>query len=86
MAEPLFEKVRRIIVDLLAVSEAEVVPTASLVEDLDADSLDLVKLIETLEQGFSEGDTVFTLSDDDVRDVATVGDVVAMLERKLTAD
>ena len=45
-----FERVKRIVVELLAVSEDEVVPEASFLEDLGADSLDLIRLIEAYEE------------------------------------
>ena len=79
----LFERVKPLIADLLAVREREVVAEASLVEDLDADSMDLVKLIEELEKELSEDGREFKISDEDAQDVLTVGDVMAMLERKL---
>ena len=52
----IFEKIKGIVVEQLGVEEAEVVPTASFVEDLGADSLDLVELIMALEEAFSSGD------------------------------
>ena len=52
MATDTLEKVKKIIVDQLGVDESEVVPSASFVEDLNADSLDLVELIMSLEEAF----------------------------------
>jgi acyl carrier protein len=52
MAEDSLVRVKKIIVDQLGVDESEVVPTASFVEDLNADSLDLVELIMSLEEAF----------------------------------
>jgi acyl carrier protein len=46
------ERLKKIIVDQLGVDESEVVPSASFVEDLNADSLDLVELIMSLEEEF----------------------------------
>ena len=50
-----FERVKKIVVEQLGVEEAEVVPTASFVDDLNADSLDLVELIMSMEEEFSGG-------------------------------
>src|SRR5437660_469345 len=52
MPEDVFPRVKKIIVEQLGVEEDEVVPTASFVEDLNADSLDLVELIMSLEEEF----------------------------------
>jgi len=46
------ERLKKIIVDQLGVDESEVVPSASFVEDLNADSLDLVELIMSLQEVF----------------------------------
>ena len=50
-----YERVRKIVVDQLGVEEDQVVPAASFVDDLNADSLDLVELIMSLEEEFSKG-------------------------------
>ena len=52
----IFDKIKDIVVEQLGVEEKDVVPTASFVEDLGADSLDLVELIMSLEEAFSTGD------------------------------
>ena len=48
-----FERVKKIVVEQLGVDEKDVVPTARFVDDLGADSLDLVELIMSLEEEFS---------------------------------
>jgi len=48
----MFDKIKAIVVEQLGVEEKDVVPTASFVEDLGADSLDLVELIMALEEEF----------------------------------
>ncbi len=78
----IFEKVKSIIVDLTAVSENEVVPEASLVEDLDVDSLDRVKLFEALEQEFKVGGQMLKITDEDAQKLTTVIQIVELLERK----
>lgn len=78
-----FEKVRSILVDLIAVEEDEVVPEAALIEDLGADSLDLVQFIVKLEEEYSAADRVIKITDDDAENIETVQQVVDMLEKKL---
>ena len=66
-----FEKVKNIIVDQLGVNEDEVVMEASFIEDLNADSLDIVELISAFEDEFN-----LEISDADAEKIATVGDAV----------
>jgi acyl carrier protein len=75
-----FERVRKIIVEQLGVDEEQVVPTASFVDDLNADSLDLVELIMSLEEEFSKGDKTLEISDDDAEKIVTVQDAVDYLK------
>ncbi len=70
-----FERVRAIVVEQLGVEESEVIPTASFVDDLNADSLDLVELIMSLEEEFAE-DSEIEISDEDAEKIATVQDAV----------
>jgi acyl carrier protein len=74
-----FERVRAIVVEQLGVEEDEVAPAASFVDDLNADSLDLVELIMSLEEEFS-GDTEIEISDEDAEKIATVQDAVDYLK------
>lgn len=71
-----FERVRKIIVEQLGADEPDVVPTASFVDDLNADSLDLVELIMSLEEEFSTADKTLEISDEDAEKIATVQDAV----------
>ncbi len=71
-----FERVRKIIVDQLGVDEADVVPSASFVDDLNADSLDLVELIMQMEEEFSTDGTTVEISDEDAEKIHTVQDAV----------
>ncbi len=77
-----FETVRSVLMDIIGVEENEVTREASLVEDLGADSLDIVNFIEELEKVFSKGDMVLEITDDDAADVETIQQVVDMLEKK----
>jgi acyl carrier protein len=72
------EKVREIIVERLKVDPSEVTPDAAFVEDLRADSLDIVEMVMKLEETFG-----ITIPDEDVEKLRTVGDAVAYVERRL---
>jgi acyl carrier protein len=71
-----FERVRRIVVEQLGVDEEQVVPSASFIDDLNADSLDLVELIMSLEEEFSNDGRTVEISDEDAEKIATVQDAV----------
>ncbi len=73
------ERVRSIVVDKLGVEEGDVEEGSSFVEDLNADSLDLVELIMAFEEEFSTDDNTVEISDDDAANIRTVGDAVAYL-------
>ena len=70
-----FEKIKKIIVDQLGVDESEVTPEASFVDDLGADSLDIVDLVMSLEEEF---DT--EIPDEEIENIKTVGDMVKYIE------
>ncbi len=70
-----FEKVKSIIADQLDVEEEKVVAEASITEDLDADSLDMVDLVMSIEEEFD-----IEVPDEAVENIKTVGDVVAYIE------
>ena len=71
-----FERLRKIVVEQLGVEEKEVVPSANFVEDLGADSLDLVELIMTLEEEFSTPSQKVEIPDEDAEKIITVQDAV----------
>jgi acyl carrier protein len=75
-----FERVKKIIVEQLGVGEDEVIPTASFVDDLGADSLDLVELIMSLEEEFSEPSRKIEIPDEDAEKIITVQDAVDYLK------
>ena len=74
MAATTFERVRSLIVEQLGVEEEQVVPSASFVDDLNADSLDLVELIMSMEEEFSSNGTPLEISDEDAEKILTVQD------------
>ena len=69
--EEVFEKVKGIIVEQLGVAETSVTIEASFIDDLGADSLDIVELVMALEEEFD-----MEIPDADAEKVVTVGDVV----------
>jgi acyl carrier protein len=71
-----FERVRAVIVEQLGVKEEEVVPSASFIEDFNADSLDLVELMMALEEEFSTQNRKIEIPDEDARKILTVKDSV----------
>ena len=70
-SEEIFEKVKGIIVEQLGVAETAVTLEASFIDDLGADSLDIVELVMALEEEFD-----IEIPDADAEKVVTVGDVV----------
>jgi acyl carrier protein len=73
---PVFERVRKIISEQLGVEESEITPETSFVDDLNADSLDLVELIMSLEEEFSKEGKNIEISDEDAEKISTVQDAV----------
>ncbi len=74
------ERVNEIIVEQLGVSREEVVPEASFVDDLGADSLDIVELVMAMEEEFD-----VEIPDDDAEKIQTIGNAVSYLKEKLEA-
>jgi len=74
------ERLKKIVVEQLGVDEKEVVPSASFVEDLGADSLDLVELIMSIEEGFSTPSHKVTIPDEDADKIITVQDAIDYLK------
>ena len=71
MTTDIEQKVKRIVIEQLGVSEEEVKPEASFVDDLGADSLDLVELVMALEEEFGQ-----EIPDEDAEKIATVQDAI----------
>jgi len=75
-----FERVKKVVVEQLGVETTDVVPNASFIEDLNADSLDLVELIMALEEEFSKDGGNVEISDEDAERIVTVQDAVDYLK------
>ena len=75
-----FERIRSLIVEQLGVEDGQVVPTASFVDDLNADSLDLVELIMSMEEEFGKDGQTLEISDEDAEKIVTVQDAVDYLK------
>lgn len=67
----LIAEVKKIIVEQLSVAEEDVVPEASFVDDLGADSLDLVEMIMAMEEAFD-----VSIADEDAEQIKTVQDAI----------
>ena len=78
MSATIEQKVKNIIADQLGVGEEEIKPAASFIEDLGADSLDIVELVMEFEKEFN-----IDIPDEDAEKLRTVGDAVGYLNSKL---
>jgi acyl carrier protein len=74
-----YDRLKKIVVEQLGVDEEQVTPEASFVDDLNADSLDLVELIMSLEEEFGA-----EISDEDAEKIRTVQDAVEYVEERST--
>lgn len=72
--------------DKLSVDEADVVADASFMEDLNADSLDLVELIMAFEEEFSSDGNAIEISDEDAESITTVQQAIDYLKSKGVSD
>lgn len=70
------ERLKKIVVEQLGVEEEQVVPKASFVDDLNADSLDLVELIMAMEEEFSDGNKQIRIPDKDAEKIKTVQNAI----------
>lgn len=75
------ERVKEILVNQLNVNDEQIVPTASLLDDLGADSLDVIELVMTFEEEFRTELGREGLPDSTWGAAKTVGDIVALIER-----
>jgi len=73
----ILEKVKAVVVEKLGVEPDQVVPEARFIEDLNADSLDIVELVMGLEDEFG-----LEISDEEAEGIRTVGDAIKFIEEK----
>ena len=76
----IFERLKKIAVEQLAVEDEEVVPSASFVDDLGADSLDLIEMVMAIEEEFSNPDRKVEMPDEDAEKMVTVQDAIDYLK------
>lgn len=74
----LSDKVKKALAEQLMLDEADIKDESRLVEDLGADSLDLVQLLILLEKEYS-----VTFEEDEIKDVKTVGDIIGFLQKHI---
>lgn len=80
------DRVKSVVIDKLGVEEDEVALDASFVDDLNADSLDLVELIMAFEEEFSEDGDAIEISDEEAESITTVKEAVEYLRSKGISD
>lgn len=73
-----FEKLKEVLVEELGIGEDEVTMESNMVSDIGADSLDIVQLLIRMEKEYG-----FKFSDDEIKSIKTVGDVVRSIENKI---
>ena len=78
----IFDKIKAIVVEQLGVEEKDVMPTASFVEDLGADSLDLVELIMSLEETFSTPERKLEIPDEAAEKIVTIQDAIDYIKEQ----
>ncbi len=83
--QQVFEVIRDQLADILEIEPTSVSESSSFTEDLDADSLALIELVEALEEEFGERTVGFRIEDEDLEDLRTVRDAVDYVVAKLEA-
>ena len=81
----IYELIRDQLSEILEIDPSKVTEDASFADDLDADSLALIELVEALEEELSERTVGFRIDDEDLEDLKTVRDAVDYVEVKLKA-
>lgn len=81
-----FELVRDQLADILEIDPSSIKESSSFAEDLDADSLALIELVEALEEELGERTVGFRIEDEDLEDLRTVRDAVDYVVSKLGID
>ena len=81
-----YDRVKNVVVDRLGVDEDSVSMEASFVDDLNADSLDLVELIMAFEEEFSTDALALKISDEDAEQIRTIQNAVDFIKNKGVSD
>ena len=71
----MFEKIREVIADQLEIDKEQITETTRIIEDLEADSLDVAELIMTLEDEYD-----IVIDDESIYKIKTVGDIITLIE------
>lgn len=79
----ILEQITARLADILEVDPADIAEGDSFLDDLDADSLALIELVEALEEEFGERTVGFRIDDEDLQDLRTVRDAVDYVEARL---
>jgi acyl carrier protein len=72
------DRVAEIIVEQLGITRGEIIPEASFIDDLGADSLDIVELVMAMEETFD-----IEIPDDDAEKIQTIGDAFSYVKERL---
>ncbi|HSP27641.1 MAG TPA: acyl carrier protein [Ilumatobacteraceae bacterium] len=83
--DEIFEIVRDRLADILEIEPSTITEGQSFVDDLDADSLALIELVEALEEQLSDRIADFRIDDEDLEDLKTVRDAVDYVHERATA-
>jgi acyl carrier protein len=83
--QAVFELIRDRLADILEIEPSTISEGASFTDDLDADSLALIELVEALEEELGERSVGFRIDDEDLEDLKTVRDAVDYVVAKLEA-
>jgi len=80
------ERLYEIIAESLSVNIEDIKSDSSFIDDLDADSLDVVEMIMAMESEFSTDDNDLEISDEEAENIVTVADALAFLDKKGISD
>ncbi|MFV1989116.1 MAG: acyl carrier protein [Acidimicrobiales bacterium] len=81
--QQVFELIREQLADILEMEPSKITEGSSFADDLDADSLALIELVEGIEEDLAERTTGFRIEDEDLEDLRTVRDAVDYVTNKL---
>ena len=82
----IYERVKALVADKLDIDEDAIVPSATFVDDLNADSLDLAELIMAFEEEFSTEDNKIEISDEEAAEIVTLQNAIDYLKEHKVPD